>query len=377
MNIKPEISGYSSFLTGRTLVYFWIAVQALLIYQFGIVTKLEAATYIDVAKTSIATGHYPSGNFLFYSVQIWLDKFCILSGIGFWPIVLLQILLNGLSTILLYRLLLKFSGRNMAAFALTAAFIGMYYYQLYNVHLYTESIYFSLGIIFTYHLFSLRKLSVTTLASVILFILLLCLTRPTGIFFFPAAGLYVIFRFYRKKALLFITISIAAGLFLFYFIVNFAIGSGGALDFLVPYVTEQVICGIPSVTARHDIIVRADQNSIQGLWYIITHYPKLFFSLGAKRLIAFWGMYRDHYSVFHNIFICSYFFSIYLLIVLSVKKILDRFAEAAYMFTLVILLALTVVLSCDEWHNRFILGILPFLLLMASMFFKKTHSHQS
>ena len=356
----------------KVLVLFWILMQCLLIWQIGIVTNLEAATYISVAKTYIATGHYPSRNFLFYSVQIWLDIFCLKFKTGFWPVVAIQLLLNGLSTIFFYKLILKCSAKEITAFGFTLALTGLYYYQLYNVHLYTESIFFSLGILYTYYLFSLQRFSSRSCILIILGIALLCLTRPTGIFFFPASFLYLLLKFYGKRAKIVSLVSLVVGGLLFYLLLNFALTSGGALDFLLPYVQQQIICGIPGGAERNDIIVNGNQNSIQGIWYIISHHPQLFFLLGAKRFLAFWGIYRSYYSTTHNLFACTYFYTAYLLALLAIKKIYRHFAAVgAYILTLVLLLTITVVISCDEWHNRFIFGILPFLLLAASFFFKK------
>ncbi len=372
MKLTNAIQQQDRFHLKKLLILFWLLMQCLLIYQFGIVTNLEAEAYISVANSYISTGHYPSGNFLFYSVQIWLDIFCIKFNTGFVPVLLIQLLLNGLSSIYFHKLILKFTASERVAFGFTLALTGMYYYQLYNVHLYTESIFFSLGILYTYYLFSISRFSAKAIILVTLGILLLCLTRPTGIFFFPASFLYLLLKFFKRRAKLVILVSFITGGLLFFFLLNFALSSGGGLDFLLPYVQQQIICGIPNEVERNDIIVNGNQNSVQGIWYIISHYPRLFFSLGTKRFMAFWGIYRSYYSTAHNIFACTYFFSIYVLVLFAIKKIYKRFAAAGiYILTLVTLLTITVVLSCDEWHNRFIFSILPFLLLAASCSFRK------
>lgn len=356
----------------------WVFIQAILISQYGIVTKLEADTYLTVARQLIDTGHYPSGNFLFYSVQILLDAACIKAGTGFWPIIVLQMLLNLISVFLFYRLIFTFSGRKTIALCFTLALLGMYYYQLYNVHLYTESIYFSLSIIYSYFLFSLEKLSVKTLSPVFLLMLLLCITRPTGIFYLPATYLFFIFKFFRKKALLITGISSIVAVAGFYFIVNFAIGSGGALNFLLPYTDGNVLCGVPTFIPAADIRVPGNANSVAGLWYIITHYPNLFFSLAAKRLGTFFGIYRSYYSLLHNLYSCSFFYISYLLLILSFRKLLKYWlAETLYMLSIILCFTITVSLTCDEWHNRFILGLMAFFLLLASVFFNKQESPKS
>jgi hypothetical protein len=46
-------------------------------------------------------------------------------------------------------------------------------------------------------------------------------------------------------------------------------------------------------------------------------------------------------------------------------------AETVFMLTYIFFIMLTVLLSCDEWHNRFIFSILPFLLLLAAGVFAR------
>ncbi|MEP6675115.1 MAG: hypothetical protein ABJA78_08165 [Ferruginibacter sp.] len=355
-----------------SLVACWLLLQIFLIYHYSIVTNLEAAVYIDIAKYFLANGHYPSGNFIFYSTQIMLDAFCMKTGIGFWPVMLLQIILNGFSIILFYRLINKFSGSKTIAFVYTLAFLAMFYYQLYNVSLYTESIYFSLGIIFTYFLFTCNQISFKNILIIIAGLLLLIVTRPTGIFYFPAAFVFLVIKFYRKKTMIILCCSLLIGFTAFYFLLNFALGSGGALDFLLPNLNETIICGIPTLNPPHQIALNGNHNSVAGLWYFITNYPRIFFPLAGRRLLTFAGIYRNYYSALHNIFACTYFFTAYFLILLSLKKLLSTFfAETMFILTIILLYCAAVAVSCDEWHNRFILGLLPFLLLMSAAFFKK------
>lgn len=346
--------------------------QILFLFKFGIFTQLEAETYITIAKQLISTGHYPSGNFLFYSVQILLDAVCIKTSLSFGFIVAIQLLLNGLSVIFFYKLIHQTTGIHKVAFGFTLLFLSMFYYHLYNVYLYTESIYFSLTILFTYYLFSINSLSYKNIIPVICFTILLSITRPTGIFFFPAAFLYLTFKFFGRKAWLITIISMIVCTITFYFLVNFAIGSGGSLNFLLPYLDERIICGVPTITRPNNIQMHGNPNSIQGLWYIITNYTGLFLSLALKRFFAFFGMYRPYYSKFHNAYIISIFLSVYVLILFSIKKLLHQFLPVTfYCFIIILLFTITVTVACDEWHNRFIFGLWPLFLLMASVFFKQ------
>lgn len=352
----------------------WLLMQILFFYTFGIITELEAIRYINVAKYILSTGHYPSDNFLFYSVLIWLGVFCIKYSTGFGLIIVLQIILNGLSVLFFYKLILKLTSRSIIALVFTLIFLSMIYYHVYNVYLYTESIYFSLTVLFTYFLFFIPSLTFKNICLVILFIIVLSITRPTGFFFLPAAFVFLTFKFYYKKAWLITSVCLISCTVIFYLLLNFIMGSGGGLDFLLPYLDERVICGVPTITKPHDIRIPEELNPVQTLWYVFTHHTGLFLSLASRRFIAFFGMVRSHYSFFHNIYIVTIFFTVYILMLLSVKKMFTQLLPVAlYCSAVIALFTITIILSCDEWHNRFIFGLWPLFLVMASgIFMRKT-----
>ena len=355
----------------------WVVMQAFCYHRFGIVTNLEATKYIEQAQHFLKKGSYSTGNFLFYSTQIQLIVLCLKFNLHIGVVVIAQILLNGLSIICFYRLCSRFSGNDRIAFSGTLYFLGFFYYHLYNVYLFTESVFFSLSILYAYFLFTRPSLNFRNLLVISLFLALLYFTRPTGIFFIPATLLFLVLKFFSNKAAAILSLSAVAGAGLFVVMLNRSLGSGGELDFLLPYLDEHIICGVPTIAQPHQISVPGNQNSIQGLFYIITHYPSLFLKLAAQRLIAFFGIYRPHYSLFHNAFAQGYFYLIYAIILFGAKYLTRRSRpEIGFMLALIAFTAITVAFSCDEWHNRFILAVLPFFLLLAVIAFSNLKKHR-
>jgi hypothetical protein len=344
----------------------WLLMQIFFYKQYGIVTNLEAVKYINEANHFLATGKYSSDNFLFYSTQIMLIAFCIKLKIGFWFIVLFQMLLNALSLFCFYKMVKFISKNYLLSFLSTLYFLLFFYYHSYNTFLFTESLFFSFSVIYTYFLFTRKNLDLKNGTAILLFLILLYFTRPTGIFFIPATFLFLIIRFFPERAFKIIALGAAiAGVGLF-FLFNYSLGSGGEFDFLLPYIDERIICGVPTISQIHHFVIPVEKNSIQGLFYIVTHYFDLFFSLSVKRLAAFFGVSRTYYSLFHNLFASVYFYLIYLIILSGIVSLFKKNkAEVWFSITNIALMAITVMLSCDEWSNRFILSVLPFFLLLA------------
>ncbi len=347
----------------------WVLLQIIILKQYGIVTGFEATKYIVEADALLETGNYSSGNFLFYSTQILLNALSKLTGTFPWLVVVFQVVINAVAVYFFYRLCLKFTGSIFRSVITTLVFLSMFYYHIYNFYLFTESIYFSLGILFSYFLFSINQINARNILLLFLFISLVYFTRPLGVFFIPATIVYIILRFYKRKALLLFSFLTLIGITALYFLLNFALNSGGEFDFLLPYLDERIICGVPTIEQPHNLVLPVEKNSVEGLWYIITRHPDLFIRLAARRFFTFWGMTRPFYSTPHNIFIAVYFYTMYVLILWKVRLLFKNFlAETSYFLTIIFFIMVTVMLSCDEWHNRFILALLPFFLLMATAY---------
>lgn len=354
------------------LVAAYVILHLVLLARFGIVTGYEAEKYLEQADSLLATGHYTSPNFLYYSVQIVLIAATKKVGLGYWFVVLIQVLFNAASVWCFYRLVLRFGGSARVAQAFSLALIGMFYYQLYNVHLFTESLYFSFSVMFFFGLVHLNRLTWRSAACVLFGLALLYFTRPVGIFFLPASFVYLVFRFWPKRAALLLLTAGAAALLLLFLLLNLSLSSGGDFDFLLPYSAEMIICGVPTVKVPHTFRLPVEQNSVQGLFYLLTHHAELVLRLAGRRLLAFFGAMRSYYTLPHNLFIAAYFYTLYVAIFAGFRNwTKNNRAAIGFILTLVFFTALTTALSCDEWHNRFLFTLLPFLLLLGSLAFSR------
>src|SRR6478672_34882 len=86
------------------LVIVWIVLQLLFLFRFGIVTQFESEKYITEAKALLQTGRYTSRNFLFYSTEVLLIALSYVTHTFPWPVVAIQIIVNGISICLFYKL---------------------------------------------------------------------------------------------------------------------------------------------------------------------------------------------------------------------------------------------------------------------------------
>ena len=357
------------------LIIFWLLVQAFLLITQGINTGGESINKIQEAENLISGKGLSSKSDYLYLTEIFLIFLKLKTHAGYGAVIAIQLILNLSALIYFYKFLNSFYSSKILSFTGCLILLACFPYQIYNTFLYTESIFFSLSLIYSCYLLQLKKLSLPNIFIIFLFLFLLCITRPSGIFFMAATIVYLFFFISKTinpvvKAAVFITVSCFA-----LFILNYLMASGGGIDILLPFKDERVICGIPTLSYNADIKTVQNGNSLYGLIYYVTHNFSQFSRLALLKSKAFFGLVRPYYSYGHNVFLVIYFYTLYALIILNIIKINKKLPLAfIYFIALTVIYWLSVVFSCDEWHNRFFITLTPFFIIPALYLFNKNNT---
>lgn len=352
----------------------WIIVQSFLLWKNGIVTVLEADKYITEAKHFLQFGKFTSNNYWLYSTQIFLIVTAIKMQLGYTFVVAIQILLNLLATWMFFQLANDFFKKNILAFLATFIYIINIPYQVYNSFLFTESIFYSLTIIYSSYLLRIKRLNLKNVSILFFMLVLMSGTRPTGILFFGATALYVFFRFLQHIPFWYKTAMICSASIIFYITLNTMLQTGGSLDFMQPFKQENIICGV-NTFHNSDIQTLEKGNSVEGLIYYIIHNKNQFLRLSKLKTIAFFGFVRNYFSSFHNAYLMIFFYPFYFLCVPGIIKMYKRREKKTiYLVIIILLYWITTLLTCDDWHNRFILTVTPFIFLIGFETFTKKNS---
>ena len=357
MTVKPKSISFIVFI-------IWLIVQAVLFYKNGVSTVGEAETYIFEAKHLVAGRSLSSASYFLYLTQISLLTFALKSGIGYWFVAAVQLLFNLIATFAFYKLATHFFSTKVAI-ACIVLFLINYPLQELNFYLQTESLFFSFSIIYTAYLLQLSRLTLLHFFIILFSLALICVTRPTGLLFIPATFLYLFFGFLKTISMPLKLAAIVAISIIFLLVLNAALGSGGSLNFMAPYLDENIICGVPT-NHNTDIKTASDGNSIYGLLYYITHNFEQFIKLAYLRSKAFFGLTRDYFSTGHNIFLALFFYPFYAFIILSIRWWLkNNLYPFLYLSGIIILTWGTTMLTCDDWHNRWFLTISPWVIFLS------------
>jgi hypothetical protein len=348
------------------LLVLWLLLNTFFLIHRGIFLQKESAKYIYEAQVFLATGRPGSSNFYLYFIQIILLAFCIKFHLGFFTAVLIQLFFNLIATAFFFKTIQYIFGNVRIAFVATLLLLSNYYYQEFNTFLYTESLFYSFTLILSCYIIHIQTLTAKKLLAVAGMLMVICITRPTGLLFLPPTFLYLFLVFFKnmptwKKLTLLTGISI-----LFLFLLNLALGSGGGLDFMLPFRDERIICGLPTLPAFLPIKTTDNGNSLYGLLYYLTHNTAQFLRVAGLKSVAFWGVYREWYSIRHNIYLIAFFGTLYLMTLISLGYWFRRNSNIlCYLLSAMALNWVTVMLTCDDWHNRFFLSISPFLIILA------------
>jgi len=346
----------------------WAVANGCYLWQTGIVLDGESEKYIYQSEQLLATGSVTTPNFWLYTTQILLISASKIIGTGYYGVIVVQLLFNLLAVRAFYRLAGSWFHKN-AALAATLLLIVNYPMQRFNTHLYTESLYYSFTILFSAFLLQISKLTFRNIVIIIAALAIISVTRPTGILFVPPVMLYLFFRFFQSlKLRTKLVITMAVGV-LFLYCLNLMLGSGGEFNFMLPYLYEEIICGVPAIETPATIKTAENPNSVYGLLYYLTHNFSQFARLAWQRSIAFFGLMRSYYSGTHNTFLAILFYPVYVMGIAGLMYWVKRLPlQLLYIFGVVLITWASVMLTCDDWHNRFFMAIAPWLLLLALPF---------
>lgn len=341
----------------------WLFVQLFLLYRNGIKTDLESAKYIREADHILSSGYVSSPNFWFYSTQIFLVAFVKKLNIGYISVVAIQMFFNAFAIYRLFFFLKKHVTPTAALIAILLLIFNIPFNQ-YNTFLQTESLFHSFTILYIVYLLGIENLTVRHIIFITLFLLLLTFTRPTGILLYPASIIYILMWKLRNHTYFFKYGMTAALIIVFLLVLNLGMQSGGELNFMLPFQKEMIICGVPVREA--DIKITSNPNNVAGILYYISHNFTQFIILAWEKTISLFGVYRSYYSTINNWYTCGMFFLLYLLSAIGIKK-WYRQNKGIALFSLANIFTtwLSVVFSCDDWHNRWLLTLVPAFIILA------------
>lgn len=344
------------------LLFVFFLVQAVLFYQHGVVTTLEAEKYIREGEFLADTGKLTENRFMFYIPVIALIALCKMLHLSFVFVVIIQVLVAAIALYSFYQVAVHLSSRKwaLAVSLLLACCIPV---QEWNMYLYSDSLFISLSIIF-FSLFYFCSVNNRFTLEVMAFLpVVWCIARPAGLLFMLPVFILFFAAKARRKIYLFGLLAAVLAIILF---ANTYFNGGGDLDTLKPYIEEHIICFVPQNPAGAKLDIVHTGNQLNDLFYYVLHNPGHFFSLLFQKLVSFFNLTRPWYSAAHNAALVALMIPMYLFFIPGIVHLFrNRRPFAWFVLSVLIIYPVGVAMQCDDWHSRFTMPVLPLIILVA------------
>jgi hypothetical protein len=349
------------------LSFCWIAATLLHLHIYGPGTTLEAEKYIREANRLVNHEGLSASRFIFYLLTISIIWLSLILKIGLYGAIIIQLFYNLVALYFFYRALFHLFKFSVFPMVIVLMLIIFSPYSSWNVYLYTESVFYSSILLLLSALIinnNSRKLK--TLFFVLVALILVILARPLGILLIFPTLLYFFAGFKKRTRFILIPVAII-GFILLIYVSNEIFSTTSDANITLAASQQCIICGV--VPSTHSLVkLSTDGNPVFQLYYYVVNNFSQFLKLGVIKLKYFFLMTRDYYSTMHNLFLLAFIIPLYILSIVSVFIPKEKNYCSIYLFLVssILLFAVTVMLQCDDFHNRFVLALFPFFLVMSA-----------
>ncbi len=315
----------------------------------GVLMDKEAAKYVGCAHQVLQGDfHDLFGNYLKYSAYVLFLLPFVALGIPAGA-VLVQIVLMVLAALALRKLAIRLAEKLPCGDLAMALFLLCPFIQSWTLALYTEAFFTCVSILFLERITRSRKPD----AFVLLLGVITVLARPVGLIFVGPALLWKVTKgnqwlFWSGcMVLLVLALSIP----------------GIRPAQLGPIVSGQVLAGVPDDVLPDPTFVGT--SILDAQLFLLKNLSFVeWLALIGRRMTSFFTLTRTHFSTFHNL-VNGTFYLLYPLAILGIWKH-RRNSLLPLFFAILLMNALLIGLTHDEWSGRFMVPILPLVIVLAS-----------
>ena len=328
------------------LFVLWSFVQLLLFFRYGFVTAFEGLKYQNDAHLLIA-------QFLINPQRVFYASYSIVVallfkiGIGYYAVLFFQLIVNAWATYLFFKLLVKLLNSDTALITTSFLIINVQL-QMWNFHLFTESLFISGIIIFMYVVFTF-DFRVRDYIKLFLLLIFLSYLRPIGISLAIPALIFFVLKMRKnwKENILVIMLLVIAVLTQFFIMLALR-------DNFNEFYT-----------------VATNKIWIIGAFDTVDDYKQLPFLPDTLKAIFirtyyYFSMLRPYYSLSHNL-LEGLFYPVYALSFIGISSLYKK-NDSRFFFVIALIGIFSVftLISHVNYHGRYISPILPLFLFIAA-----------
>ena len=330
----------------------------------------DSILYIDKANL-IAKFQFNSIPISKFS-YIFLLSIPIILNLNFSVIVIFQFFTTILSSFCLYKIGSKLFSKETGIISMFL-FLTYLPIQLRNFYLLTEILFINISIVLTYLILFKRNHKLTIISLIIFFLFL----RPQSILFISSLGIsFLIYSYLTKKENL-LKINYFFILTIILFLLFFLNLITKEYD-LISSLSRGVIWGYSfdsnSICFENCIkgLTNAElyKKNLFGLVQYFFHNFFILMKIFFLKIIIFLTGWRPYYSNIHNIYILIVHFVFIFGFILGLIKIKKYSFYDFFVLTYLIILSISVGLTFADWSGRFVMYLIPFIIIISSKGFE-------
>lgn len=355
-----------------TLLAIGIISQTVYLLKYGILIGVDSGLYINLGKALYTE------KITFDMHDIWYFSYLAFCGTilhvfnSNLAIVVVQCIISIIASIALF-----YIGKNLFKSALSGLLSAIYFIawpeiSLWNCYIYTESLYTSLCIISFYFVGkNINDLKYKLATSILL--VFTVFIRPNGIALVVAFLVYIVLYFYER-------IKINWRYFTFFSIIilgfTYLLANAMLSEFILieSYQNAEII--YPNITfdfiKTPDLYIPSiDLKPIDRVVIFIFKNPIYFIEITAIKLFLYVSHIKYYYSIYNNVFIIITLYPLYILAFLWFKYSEVKTPIKGFLFTFLLVNALSVCLTTENWDGRFLIPSLPFVFVTGFSYLSK------
>lgn len=300
---------------------------------------------------------------------IFLLSIPIILNLNFSVIVILQFFTTIYSSFCLYKIGSKLFSKETGIISMFL-FLTYLPVQLRNFYLLTEILFINISIILTYLILFKKNHKLTIIFLIIFFLFL----RPQSILFLSSLGIsFLTYSYLIKKKNLLIKIDFFVWLIIILFLVYFLNMITKEYD-LISSLSRGIIWGYSfdsnSICSKNCVDGLKNPELFQkNLFGLIKYFLENFFILIKIfffKITLFLTGWRPYYSNIHNTYLLLIHFIFIFSFILGLIKIKNYNYYVFFVLTYLIILSTSVGLTFADWSGRFIMNLIPFIIVVSS-----------
>jgi 4-amino-4-deoxy-L-arabinose transferase-like glycosyltransferase len=353
---------YLNLTAAILLVLIFLALNLAILMSGGIRIGGDSPRYLEGAA-NVVRGLPLEGGQISYLGYIAVIALCQRIGIGLPGVIAVQLVLAALAAIALYDLGRRLHG-HYAGLISAGLFVANPDNAGWHAFILTDSLYISLVVLSVWgvHTASERKRYWYILAALVL--VSAALMRPNGLFLMAVALLYLVYRSAQPEGLRWLVISIL--------LLASVLGATGASRFYQASRHRPPVSALSNGgtgVAAWNLSMPPAATPVEGGWaevlrYVAAH-PFDSLRLACTRLAIELIHIRPFYSFRHNLVLLAALPFLYLLALLGLWLKRDS-SLARFIVSVIIVHLFLVALTFADWDGRYLLYILPLILLFSS-----------